>query len=121
MINRRNFLCAASLMPLTGCMSQPRQDYQPLRLFAESPDGPMPLHYGPLPLEQFPVPAVPLGVVEKKYWRRRTVSPFTQFAPGRSSLIRKATICSSSNQATARCAMALVLDDRDLPGQAMRP
>ncbi|MEN0001181.1 MAG: L,D-transpeptidase [Pseudomonadota bacterium] len=82
MINRRNILCAASLMPLAGCVSLPRQDYQPLRLFAESPDGPMPLHYGPLPLEQFPVPAVPPGVVEKKYWRRRTISPFTQFAPG---------------------------------------
>ena len=82
MINRRNFLCAASLIPLAGCVSPPRSDYQPLRLFAESPDGPMPLHYGPLPLEQFPVPAVPPGIVEKKFWRRRIVSPFMQFPPG---------------------------------------
>ncbi|MEO0543349.1 MAG: L,D-transpeptidase [Pseudomonadota bacterium] len=71
----------------TACSTGSRREYEPFStaptpLVATAAPSIMPLYYGPLPLEQFPVPAVPAGVVPERYWRKRVITPFSRYAPG---------------------------------------
>lgn len=80
MMTRRSFVGAASFAVLGGCASTdrtpPAVPPPPPR-----PDA-MPAFYGPVPGEPFPIPAVPAGVVPRRYWRQRVENPFPDEPPG---------------------------------------
>ncbi|MEO1747057.1 MAG: L,D-transpeptidase [Pseudomonadota bacterium] len=87
MISRRNFVGLALTSAVTACGTLPRRDYDPLELTPSLPlagtqEPLMPLFYGPMPLEQFPIPAVPRDTVPQKYWRTQIISPYPQYSVG---------------------------------------
>ncbi|MEO1701104.1 MAG: L,D-transpeptidase [Pseudomonadota bacterium] len=86
-IKRRNFLGLAATGVLAGCGVIGRGDYEPFpttpsALLPVTAPSTMPLFYGPLPLEQFPVPAVPQNVVPPQYWRKQVLNPYPNYASG---------------------------------------
>lgn len=74
MLTRRIFLGAASMAALSGCTALPGRSVAKLPL-PPKPE-PMPAFYGPITDEPFPLPAVPAGVVPKRFWRQRVNNPF---------------------------------------------
>lgn len=79
MITRRVFLSAASVAALSGCTSIGSRE--PAPVIAPPPKS-MPLHYGPVLDEGYPIPAVPAGVVPERFWRQRVPNPFPEEAAG---------------------------------------
>lgn len=83
MITRRNVLGVASLAAITACTTG-RGPVPQLQSQARPNSAPssMPSFYGAIPTEQFPLPAVPNGVVPQQYWRTQVPNPFPGFTPG---------------------------------------
>ncbi|MEL6921384.1 MAG: L,D-transpeptidase [Pseudomonadota bacterium] len=81
MMTRRAFLGTASTLALAGC-TIPARPPDGSQAFGTTRPNAMPAFYGPVPDEQFPLPAVPAGVVASKYWRQQVANPFPQYAPG---------------------------------------
>ena len=84
MITRRSLLVAASMAIVSGCTSTgSRSASNSMRVQASSPPTlEPPAFYGPIPDEPFPVPAVPPGVVPRRYWRQRVANPFPDQSAG---------------------------------------
>ena len=78
-INRRQILAGAAALSgltLAGCVSTPPSLPRP----TPEPAGPFVppdvlAYYGPRPQEQFPIPAVPIGKVDPRYWRQTVDDP----------------------------------------------
>lgn len=71
MLTRRAFLAAASAATLPACTPAARPPAPP-----PPPVPAMPAHYGAAQGEPYPVPAVPAGVVDPKWWRQEVDNPF---------------------------------------------
>ena len=82
MITRRSLLGAASMAALSGCTSMGSGHSTNSAAAVAAPPPDRPAFYGPIPDEPFPVPAVPPGVVPRRYWRRRVANPFPDHAAG---------------------------------------
>lgn len=82
MMTRRSFIGAASMVVLGGCASTGPSHMPPPRNTPAPPEGGMPAFYGPIPDEPFPIPAVPAGVVPRRFWRQRVPNPFPDERPG---------------------------------------
>lgn len=80
-VTRRTFLVGASAMALAGCVStrQPAPAAAPVA--AAKPQAAVPSMYAAMPDEQFPIPAVKIGQLDKRFWRTEVDYP-TQEKPG---------------------------------------
>ena len=83
MLTRRHILgagLATTAVGLSGCAGL---NADGLATTANQPaPPPMPARYGPIPTERFPIPAVPRGVVDPRFWRQRVDNPFPDQATG---------------------------------------
>ena len=83
MLTRRHILgvgLATTAVGLSGCAGL---NTDGLATVANQPaPPPMPARYGPIPNERFPIPAVPRGVVDPRFWRQRVDDPFGQYPTG---------------------------------------
>ena len=82
MITRRLFLGAASLAALSGCTTLDRRETSTSNLAPEPQSVAMPPDYGAMLDEGYAIPAVPSGVVPKRYWRQRVSNPFPDEVAG---------------------------------------
>ena len=82
MLSRRLFLGGGLLATsgLAGCTGLNTGSLAAAVTEATPP--PMPARYGPIPTERFPIPAVPRGVVDPRFWRQRVDNPFPDQATG---------------------------------------
>ena len=76
MITRRLFLGAAAMAALSGCTTAGRAPQPKPAPTPAVPPQEFTVNYGPVLDEPFPLPAVPAGVVPKRYWRQRVANPF---------------------------------------------
>jgi len=80
LVARRAFLLGASASALAGCttLRQPVAEIAPV---PQEPARPVtPLMYAALPDEQFPVPAVDVSEVDRRWWRTEVAYPTTEKA-----------------------------------------
>ena len=78
MLTRRLFVAAAPVAALSACVRPESAPVEPPK-----PDWPpLPAFYGALHDEPFPVPAVPEGVVDPRFWRQQVPNPYPGDAPG---------------------------------------
>lgn len=82
MITRRFFLGAASMAALSGCTTTGSSPDTLAKLPIEPNTGVMPAAYGPVLDNGYAIPAVPSGVVPKRYWRQRISNPFPEEVAG---------------------------------------
>lgn len=82
MITRRLFLGAAPLAVLSGCTTFGSSNDIASRPAIEPAPKVMPIAYGAVLDEPYPIPAVPNGIVPERYWRQQVVNPFPYEAPG---------------------------------------
>ena len=82
MFTRRTFLSVASMAALSGCTTLQSRDQPIPQLTPEPETGVMPAAYGPMLDGGYAIPAVPDGVVPKRYWRRQVPNPFPEQVAG---------------------------------------
>jgi lipoprotein-anchoring transpeptidase ErfK/SrfK len=82
MMTRRAFVAGGATATLSAC-AMTRQPEPATRIAAEIPSfPPLPVHYGAITDEPYPIPAVPEGVVPPRLWRQEVDNPFPLEAPG---------------------------------------
>lgn len=84
LLNRRNFLITLSAFAVSGCVSsnsgsRPAVNVAPSNPVSDQPI--VPAMYAAMPDEEFPIPAVDVSKVPKKYWRTE-VDYITDEKPG---------------------------------------
>lgn len=74
MISRRFFLSAAAAAGVSACTAP--EEVTRMAPPPEPPPPPLPAFYGAITDEPYPVPAIPVGVVDPKLWRQEVANPF---------------------------------------------
>lgn len=78
MLTRRMFVAAAPVALLAAC-ARPEEVTRAATADLPPPP-PMPVRYGAIADEPYPVPAVPDGIVPPQFWRQEIESPFPNLA-----------------------------------------
>ncbi|PZQ97905.1 MAG: hypothetical protein DI533_12245 [Cereibacter sphaeroides] len=76
MLTRRALFAGAAASALTAC-ARPEPE-----MVDAPPPPPMPARYDAILTEPYPVPAVPAGVVDPKFWMQEVANPFPQYTTG---------------------------------------
>ncbi|SFQ57337.1 Lipoprotein-anchoring transpeptidase ErfK/SrfK [Nitratireductor indicus] len=70
-LSRRVFLLGTGAMTLAGCVSTPHPEKNTTAIpVAPEPEPVRPLMYAAMPDERFPIPAVKLDQLDRRFWRR---------------------------------------------------
>ncbi|WP_342634643.1 L,D-transpeptidase [Borborobacter arsenicus] len=81
-LGRRSFVLGLTTMAVSGCMATPRQvPTEPSMTKAPAPKHVVPPMYYALPNERFPIPAVDIAKLDRRFWRTDVDYP-TNEVPG---------------------------------------
>lgn len=81
-LGRRSFVLGLTTMAVSGCMATPRQaPVEPAMTKVPTPKNVVPTMYYALPDERFPIPAVDIAKLDRRFWRTDVDYP-TNEVPG---------------------------------------